>query len=38
MNGDNSDELYNKVGYLLNLYKYTKKNINIEPFIIINKL
>ena len=29
MNVDNSDELYNKVGYLLNLYKYIKKNINI---------
>ena len=38
MNGDNFDELYNEVGYLLNLYKYTKKNKNIEPFIIINKL
>ena len=38
MDNNNYNELYNEAGNLLNFYKYTKNNNNIEPFIIINKM
>ena len=35
MNKDNYDDLYNELGYLLNFYKYNKKNDKLQPLIII---